>query len=259
MKVCYDGSGFSGWQVQHNGRSVQEELQDALCQISGESTQVCGSGRTDTGVHALAQCAHFDYSGSMTPAQMVLAFRTKLPDDVRVLGITPVPDGFSARFRACRRTYLYRLAREKSPFNRNYMGFVPYRKIDTQLIREAAQLFLGRHDFSSFGRPNPAVPNRVCEVQSISFEEFPDHWRLLIIADRFLHNMVRRIIGALISISHNSLPPETITALIEQTKPSQNNIFTAPAQGLYLVRVDYPEHFGLTEFCDPDHLAIETQ
>jgi len=258
MKISYDGNGFWGWQIQRHGRSVQHVLQSALHEISGNPSLVIASGRTDTGVHALAQCAHFDYEGSMTPQQMVLAFRTRLPDDVRVMDIIAVPDNFSARYQACRRTYLYKLARNKSPFNRLYMGFVPYKKIDPVLIREAAQLFLGRHDFSSFGRPNPAVPNRICEVQSISFDEFPDHWELIISADRFLHNMVRRIMGALISISHGSLSPRVVTELIDQARPTQNNVFTAPAQGLYLVRVDYPEHFGLTDFCSPDAVTLST-
>lgn len=252
MKVCYDGNGFMGWQIQKRGRTVQQEVQGALERISGVATPVIAAGRTDAGVHALAQCAHFGYEGSMTPQQLVLAFRTQLADDVRVLAITPIPANFSARYQACQRTYLYKLAREKSPFNRNYMGFVPYKNIQTALIREAAQHFLGTHDFSSFGRPNPVVPNRICEVREIRFEEYADHWELIIRADRFLHNMVRRIMGALISLSHNDLPPSTVTDLIMRAKPTQNNVFTAPAQGLYLVCVDYPAHFGLTDFCRPD-------
>ena len=122
MRLMYDGSAFHGWQVQRSKRSVQGDLVSALAGIGVEKPTLTGSGRTDAGVHALAQFAHFDHPGTMTPRQLLLALNTHLDYDVRVTGIWKVADDFHARFQASARSYTYLLAKERTPFNRLYMG-----------------------------------------------------------------------------------------------------------------------------------------
>lgn len=240
MKICYDGTGYHGWQKQHNGISIQARLEAALQEIAHSHIPIIGAGRTDAGVHALAQYAHFDYEGAMLPYQLVLAFRRHLPDDIKVLEINKVNSALSARYQAYERSYCYVLAKEKTPFNRNYTGFMPHLKLFLPAMQCAALRILGMHDFSSFGRANPEVPNRICYVKSLLITETEEHFEFLITADRFLHNMVRRIVGTLANISHFALPPETIDAILEDACPRQNLVTTAPASGLYLIDVKYP-------------------
>lgn len=167
IKLCYDGTKFWGWQKQANGRTVQSVLESAVEQFAGVPTSVIAAGRTDAGVHATAQYAHFDYCGNMLPRQILLAFRRWLPSDVKVLNITPVDQNLSARYQACERSYKYILAKELTPFNRLYTGFIPHLKLSLQPMLDASKLFIGQRDFSSFGRLNPEVPNHICHVQTL--------------------------------------------------------------------------------------------
>ncbi|MCK9556921.1 MAG: tRNA pseudouridine(38-40) synthase TruA [Candidatus Cloacimonetes bacterium] len=240
IKMAYDGSCFIGWQKQKQGRSIQSVMERALEQFSGKPVALIAAGRTDTGVHALAQYAHFDYDGRMTMEQMLKAFRRWLPDDVKVLQIWQISEDFSARYQACERQYKYLLSKDRDPFNRTYSGFIPHLRIRLEPMQEAAQRMLGSHDFSSFGRLNPEVPNHICEIKEINITEDNDYFTFFIRADRFLHNMVRRIVGTLANISHFSLSPDTIDRLLAEQCPRQNLVTTAPAEGLYLVGVKYP-------------------
>ncbi len=246
MKICYDGTAYHGWQIQQNGISIQAVLERVIARFAEAPVKVVGAGRTDTGVHAWGQHAHFDYNGSMRPQQMLLAFRRWLPEDIKVLEIRQVSPELSARYQAYERSYLYLLAKRQTPFNRLYTGNIPYLKINMKLMQEAGQLLLGKHDFSSFGRANPEVPNRICDIKELEITETEDCFRFKIRADRFLHNMVRRMVGTLANISHQGLVPETISAILNDTCPRQNLVITAPASGLYLMDVKYPaEYFEL--------------
>ncbi len=242
MKLCYDGTGYHGWQKQHNGISIQAVLEKALSIFAERDIPIVAAGRTDAGVHAMAQYAHFDYDGSMQPYQMLLAFRRYLPYDIKVLEIMKVSSELSARYQAYERSYRYILAKSRTPFNRNYSGFLPSIQLELHPMKAAAEHILGKHDFSSFGRANPEVPNRICEVKSLEITETDDSFIFHITADRFLHNMVRRIVGTLANISHFNLPPETIDAILSDACPRQNLVTTAPASGLYLIDVKYPAH-----------------
>lgn len=240
MKLMYDGSAFHGWQKQKNQRSVQEDLETALAMFSTLGNQVTASGRTDAGVHALAQCAHFDYEGAMTPERLIRAFRRYLKDDVKVLDIKPVADDFHARFDACQRSYVYLLTRDRTPFNRNYKGYIPHKRYELESMRACTKYLLGAHDYSSFGKHNPAVPNRICDVKDIKILTHREDIVFLIRADRFLHNMMRRIVGTIVDISHCSLDPSVIAEILAEAQPRQKLGMPAPAEGLYLVEVKYP-------------------
>jgi tRNA pseudouridine(38-40) synthase len=135
IKISYDGTGFIGWQKQKRGRSVQSVMENALAEFCGKPTSLVAAGRTDTGVHALAQYAHFEYEGRMNLNQILLAFRRWLPDDVKVLQIWQVSDALSARYQAYERQYLYILSKDRDPFNRQYSGYIPHLKVSLKPCR----------------------------------------------------------------------------------------------------------------------------
>lgn len=241
MTIAYDGTYFHGWQVQPGQRSVQHVLETMLASFGCDNPEVVASGRTDAGVHALGQRAHFDYAGSMVPRQMLLAFRTRLPLDVDVVDVIPVPDGFHARYDACEREYHYLLAKRRTPFNRNFTGFLPGKYQDPDYLMDLASVLIGNYDYSSFGRPNPNIPNRMCHVKEISITDRGDRLMFRVVADRFLHNMVRRIVGTLVTFGQKGLAKEVLLEILLQHDPRQTLVPTAPACGLYLARVGYPD------------------
>ncbi len=254
MKLAYDGTDYHGWQKQKNGLAIQDVLENALQFFAQKPSSIIAAGRTDTGVHALAQYAHFDYDGRMQPDQMLLAFKRLLPPNIKVLGISPVSQFLSARYQAYERSYRYILAKESTPFNCRYSGFIPHLKLMLAPMQSASEYLKGKHDFSSFGRANPEVPNRICDVQKLSISENLESYVFEIVADRFLHNMVRRIVGTLVNISHFGLAPQIIDDILKQRCPRQNLVTTAPASGLYLIDVKYPAEF-LDETFVPENLS----
>ncbi|MCB5234366.1 MAG: tRNA pseudouridine(38-40) synthase TruA [Candidatus Cloacimonetes bacterium] len=240
IRMEYDGSCFIGWQKQKRGRSIQSVVESALAAFTRCYQPVVAAGRTDAKVHALSQYAHFDYEGKMGMPQILLAFRRWLPDDIKILQIWEIDEQFSARYQAYERSYRYIMSKDITPFNRNYSGYIPYLKLRSEPMREAAVFLLGHHDFSSYGRANPEVPNHFCEIKEISITETDDSYIFDVRADRFLHNMVRRIVGTLCNISHFELPANTTAEVLADRCPRQNIVTTAPAEGLYLVDVKYP-------------------
>ncbi len=240
MRLMYDGAGFRGWQVQCAGRSIQGDLISAFHQIGVRHPGVTGAGRTDAGVHALAHFAHFDYPGTMSPRQLLLALNNKLGEDLLITGIWPVADDFHARYQAMARSYAYLLARVQTPLNRLHTGFMPRRNIGRETLSRLAEVLLGPHDFSSLSRDNPLVPNHVCAIQQLRVSEDRGIIRFDIRADRFLHNMVRRIVGTLVNLDHAGLGSAALQAILDEANPRQKLVTTAPAQGLYLTGVRYP-------------------
>jgi tRNA pseudouridine38-40 synthase len=240
IKLAYDGTEFIGWQKQKQGRSIQVILEKALANFAERETPIVAAGRTDAGVHATAQYAHFEYEGRMQPYQILKAFRRWLPEDLKVLEITAVSQDLSARYQAFERCYKYILTKDRTPFNRNRSGHIPHLKIQLEPMQRAAPAFLGQHDFSTFGRLNPEVTNHICEIKELSITEDEQDFIFIVRADRFLHNMVRRIVGTLANVSHFALEADTITRLLEERCSRQRLVLTAPACGLYLIDVKYP-------------------
>lgn len=252
INVAYDGTDFSGWQIQKTGRTVQGVLENALSEICKQEVKIMGSGRTDTGVHALNQIAHFEFPHTMETSRVKIALHTKLPYDIRINKVHDVPDNFHARYDAFERSYRYILTTERTPFNRYYKTFLPRKKLDINLIKAAIPYFIGEHDFLAFSKPNPDIPNTICNLKRlVVFQQDNDYvWELS--ANRFLHNLVRRIVGTLINISHNKLDPDIINYLFEKGKMNQKYVFTAPPQGLYLTEVKYKKELLL----NPDKTII---
>ena len=241
LDLAFDGTDFNGWQIQKSGRTIQQVLENALSRMAKQKINIVGSGRTDSGVHAVQQIAHFDYEGKMNCRQIQLAMHALLPDDIRIKRVLSVSDDFHARFDAFRRTYNYHIAKQRTPFNRLYKSWYPKISFDTAYISQACGYFIGEHDFSSFAKPNPDLKHYICTLEKLELIETDDSYMFEISANRFLHNMVRRIVGCILTLMHKGIEPSKITEFLENPQHNQVLVPTAQAQGLFLVKVEYPE------------------
>jgi tRNA pseudouridine38-40 synthase len=240
LRIAYDGTNYHGWQIQPNGITVQEVLENALSEIAKTKIKVNGSGRTDSGVHALNQIAHIDFPINMTEEQIVAAITRKIPNDIRILSAVKVNEDFNSRFDAIERKYFYLISKERNPFNLRYTTNFARKKIKADIIPEYCNKFIGKHDFSAFSKPNPDVPNHVCNIKMLNFYERENDFYFEIVANRFLHNMVRRIVGTIINLTNKDFNPDLICDLLKMKSSNQKYIITAPPTGLFLAKVSYP-------------------
>ena len=242
--LSYDGSNYCGWQIQKNKRNtIGQVLEDVLYKICKQKVSAIASGRTDTKVHAIYQPVHFDFPiESMNEKQIIFALRSLLPKDIYAQEVIKVKNDFSARYDAFSRKYCYYIGKSYSPFKRNYQAFYSRKKIITTYINNCLPYFLGEKDFTSFCKINLEIPNKVCKVQEISFVEKEDKYIFTIKANRFLHHMVRKIVGTLINFSDNEYPMEILPKLFLAKSANQKYIITAFPQGLYLTKVEYNFH-----------------
>ena len=245
LTIQYDGTDFSGWQTQEGRRTVQGELARILSLLEGEEVVVHGAGRTDAGVHAEAQVASARLRREMEPRRLAAALNGNLPRDVRVISAAPVPDDFHARFDAKGKTYCYRVFNESfmSPFWSRY-ALHESRPLDLGRMREAAQLFLGEHDWTAFSAAQSDVKTRVRNVTALEVTEHASargRGRLVEIrasAEGFLRYMVRSIAGTLLAAGRGEIDHDLIRRAIE-TGERPHAFVTAPAHGLTLVEVHY--------------------
>jgi tRNA pseudouridine38-40 synthase len=240
LLIEYDGSAFCGWQTQAEGASVQSAVEAALRTALREPVDVVGSGRTDAGVHALGQVAHFVSSRAVDARRLRASLNGLLPPSVAVLAAEAAPDGFHARFHAVRRTYHYRVAFAPRALDRHARVVLPP-GLDVDAMNAAARALLGRHEFSTFCRTRSETPNRVCTVERAAWapEARPGDWRFEIAADRFLHGMVRAIVGTLLEVGRGRRSVDSIPALLAASDRRVAGP-AAPPHGLALVQVDYP-------------------
>jgi len=239
LQISYDGTNFSGWQIQPDQRTVQQTIENSLLNIFKENIQITGSGRTDAGVHARNQYAHFDLFSTIPLPGIKKALNSNLPNDIRIINAFNVKIDFHSRYDARSRIYEYIITREFSPFHRFYKSFLPKIKFNPEIITNCLPCFIGNHDFTAFAKHNPDLKNNFCEITEFELCENEIDLVFEIQANRFLHNMVRRIIGTLLNISHFNLDPQIITELITQKNANHKLIYTAPPQGLYLKDVKY--------------------
>jgi len=240
VKISYDGTDFCGWQIQKEGRTVQQVLEVALSKIAKDEIKTISAGRTDAGVHAIGQYANFQFPIQMTAKQIQFALRTHLPYDIKITQIVDVPENFSARYDAVSRNYKYILAKYRTPFNRKYKSYIPKLNLRTEIAEDCLKYFMGKHDFTSFAKLNPDLNNYYCNILEFEFNETEDDYIFEIKSNRFLHNMVRRIVGTIINISGSGNKPSIITKLLEAKTTKNKLITTAPPNGLYLANVEYP-------------------
>jgi tRNA pseudouridine38-40 synthase len=245
LLIQYDGTDFHGWQIQENLRTVQGELTSALSLIDGRNVSVHGSGRTDAGVHAEGQVASVDIQREITPEKLRAAINANVGKDVRVMEAEVVDPEFHARYSAIEKTYVYRIvnAQVVSPFWARYV-YQEARRLDLNRMRSAAQLFLGRHDWTAFSAAQSDVEDRVRTITCLDISERFDIRaqapiiEICVTADGFLRYMVRTIAGTLMSIARNELANDALGEAIE-TGRRPLAATTAPACGLTLLSVRY--------------------
>jgi tRNA pseudouridine38-40 synthase len=245
LTLSYDGSEFSGWQVQPGANTVQGTLASALGRITGEKVLPQGSGRTDAGVHALAQVMTFVTESSVPTGNFVKALNDLLPPSVRVLEVEEAPPEFHARHSAKAKTYRYRIYRESicPPFLARYVWHFPYRLAEAEMGR-AAGLVVGEHDFTSFAAVDPergrkdGPASHVRNIFSSAWERRDEELVYTVRGSGFLHHMVRNLVGTFILVGKATLRVEDVTRILEARNRSAAGA-TAPASGLYLVHVEY--------------------
>lgn len=239
LTISYDGTAYSGWQFQENGPSIQEEIEKALQAALGCFTRVTGASRTDAGVHALGQRAHFDTLSSIPPEKFPFVLNRYLPRDIRVLAGVAVPLDFHARFQAAGKLYTYRIhnAPHPSALYRNLTAHVPV-FLDAEKMHEAGQRLIGTHDFAAFAAAGGSAKTTVRTIDFLSVQRAGEEITLRVHGNAFLYNMVRIIAGTLIGIGQGKLPPDCLTHALENGNRLELGV-TAPAQGLELTRVEY--------------------
>lgn len=258
LTIAYDGAAYAGWQVQAEQPTIQAAIESAVHKITGTPTRVIASGRTDSGVHALGQVASFDTESRLTAGQLQRALNAELPHDIAVLRAVDARPGFHA-IRDCigkRYRYVLHDGPTRDVFHRHHSWHVRQR-LDVGVMRQAAGPLVGTHDFRSFETQWPNRDSSVRTVREIAIERRTDHPSLIdfeIEADGFLYNMVRAIVGTLVEVGRGARSIDWPTAVLAAQDRSQAGA-TAPAQGLFLLRVDYPPDVLLLV---SDHAAAET-
>lgn len=247
LGIEYDGSSFCGWQTQPAGCAAQDKLEQALAQIAGERIATVCAGRTDAGVHALAQVVHFDTSVQRPESAWVRGVNALLPSAIAVTWAMQVNGEFHARYSARNRCYRYMLLNHpvRPAADRCRVGWF-HMSLDLENMRAAARLLLGEHDFSAFRSSECQARSPVRELRRLDIERRGDYVIFDICANAFLYHMVRNIVGALIEIGRGARDRQWLQELIDSCDRSKAPAM-ASALGLYLVKVDYPAAFALPE------------
>jgi tRNA pseudouridine38-40 synthase len=239
--ISFKGTSYHGWQIQPKAITIQKILDEALTMILGEKISTTGAGRTDAGVHALVFCAHFDSSDPDLTANKNLIFRLNrfLPDDITVTGIRKVVPDSNARYSAISRTYKYHISRTKDPFNDDSSWFI-HGDLDIESMNRASEILLNHSDFTSFSRLHSDSKTNFCKVYSARWEQSGSRLTFTIKADRFLRNMVRAITGTMVEVGKGKINPDEFERII-LLKDRSSAGMSAPAKGLFLEAVEYPE------------------
>ncbi|MEK3889030.1 tRNA pseudouridine(38-40) synthase TruA [Bacillus sp. FSL K6-3431] len=238
--IAYDGSGYSGYQIQINGKTVQEMLEKALKKMhKGIEIKVTSSGRTDAGVHAYGQVFHFDSPLILSSDRWVNALNGLLPQDVALQSMEKVSQDFHARYDVVGKTYKYFLytGKIRDPLKRKFTSYYPY-KLNIDHMREAISHFIGTYDFTSFCSAKTTKENRVRTISTLHMEECENEIIFTFTGNGFLYNMVRIIVGTLLHVGNGKIAPSDIPDILaacDRKRAGQ----TAPAEGLYLWEVYY--------------------
>jgi len=240
LQCSYKGTNYHGWQVQPNAVSVQEVLEKALTTILREQIAVVGAGRTDTGVHASFFILHFEVSVAVSENfDLIYKLNSFLPEDIAVQRFWPVHEEAHARFNALSRTYHYYISTIKDPFatEMSYRYLLP---LDVEKMNQAAKILFDYEDFTSFSRLHTDVKTNNCKIYRAEWKTEGDKLVFVIKADRFLRNMVRAIVGTLLEVGKGKLSVDDFRAIIEKKDRGAAGA-SAPAKGLFLAEIEYPE------------------
>ncbi len=239
LTIEYNGTRYSGWQVQRNARTVAGEIERAVAEATGAATvELYGSGRTDAGVHALRQVAHLDVRTTLPPATLRTRINEALPADIVLLAIEPAPRTFHARHDAVARSYVYQVSRRKTAFAKPCVWWVK-EPLDVEAMRVAAGHFVGFHDFRHFAQADAAEASTAVHLEALELYEDGDLILIHVEGSHFLWKMVRRLVGVLVEVGRGGLSPDAAGALLEDGRGLPARL-TAPASGLFLERVYYP-------------------
>lgn len=249
LTIEYAGTRYSGWQIQKNARTVQGELERAIREVTGDGDfELYGSGRTDAGVHALAQVAHLDVSSSLPADLLRRRINDSLPADIVILDAVPVRHRFHARHDAVARSYLYQVSRRKAAFAKPFVWWVK-EPLDLDAMRKAASSFVGFHDFQSFSDNDPSEGSTEVALDTLDIHEDDDLIVVHVEGSHFIWKMVRRIVGVLVAIGRGDLAADDVAGLLSGPSELPARL-TAPAAGLFLERVYYAG--------DPRDLPVRT-
>lgn len=241
ITLAYDGTAYHGWQVQPNGRSVQEVLRQALSLLLSTPTDIVGAGRTDAGVHARMMVAHFEHDGPVLDGvQLAYRMNRLLPRDIAIESIVPVDREMHARFSATKRTYHYYLHTCKNPFLRHYSWEVHY-PLDFEIMNQGAALLIGEKDFACFCKSGTDVKTTICNVSEAYWKPVDGtdgQWVFTISANRFLRNMVRAVVGTLIDLGRHRMTMEQLEQTLGKgTRCDAGE--SVPGHALFLDAVEY--------------------
>ncbi|GMQ81414.1 MAG: tRNA pseudouridine(38-40) synthase TruA [Rhodothermia bacterium] len=239
LDIEYDGTDWHGWQSQPDDRTVQDSIEAALSTALRQPVSIVGSGRTDAGVHARGQVAHFVLEKAIDEARLFASVNGILPNSIAVRKIDQTYGSFHARYDARKRRYRYRICCIPIAIGRRYHWYVAPTP-DINAMNQAADDLLGEHDFSTFCSSNSETKNRICSVFEARWHEADvmSSWFFEIIGNRFLHGMVRSIVGTLVEIGHGKRDVDSIPSLLK-SEDRRNAGFSAPAEGLTLEEVVY--------------------
>lgn len=236
----YDGTRYSGWQKQQNAKTIQGAIIKAVSEIFGSDTfDFQGSGRTDSGVHALCQVAHLEVKSMLAPEILKLKLNDLLPHDINILEIEKAKPTFHARHDATARSYIYQISRRRTAFGKNYVWWIKD-KLDFNAMTEASKLFVGMHDFSSFAEEDKEDKSKKVLIDNINLKESGDVILIRIQGSHFIWKMVRRITGVLVEIGRKKKSINDVYLYLNKfsNEPAR---FTAPPSGLFLENVFYNE------------------
>ena len=236
--LSFNGASFHGWQIQPNENSVQEELEKALGILLQQKTSVMGAGRTDAGVHAKCMIAHFETDKNIVIDKLKFNLNNVLSSFISIKDVREVKPDFHARFDALSRTYNYVITPQKDPFQSEFSHQYT-KKIDVELMNEAAKLLQGERDFSCFSKSKTQTFTNNCDLQKAEWREEAGLFVFEIRANRFLRNMVRAIVGTLLEVNEGKRTIESIPALLDSKNRSEAGV-SVPAKGLFLVDIEYP-------------------
>ena len=262
LLIEYDGTDYVGWQVQDNGRSVQGDLTAAFQRLFQKEIHVHGAGRTDAGVHARGMVAHVDLPSEidMLLRKLTIALNATTPEDVVVRDVRPVSEDFHARFTATARQYRYTIKNERTAIDRNFVWAIKH-SVDRQAMERATALLFGEHDFTSFSKRSNDVDHYRCFVEEARWDwdidrssaesDFGTTFALTLRANRFVRGMVRALVGALVQVGQSYLTVEEFERLLLAPREVARAKYIAPAHGLVLEGVAYPDEFGLWRINEP--------
>jgi tRNA pseudouridine38-40 synthase len=238
LTIEYAGTRYSGWQIQKNARTVQGEVERAVREATtaGEF-ELYGSGRTDAGVHALAQVAHLEVDTALPVETLRRRINNALPSDINILGIEQVRHRFHARHDAVSRSYIYQVSRRRTAFAKPFVWWVK-EDLDLPRMREIAERFVGMHDFQSFSDDDPAEKSTAVQVQSLELIDEGDLIIVRIAGSHFIWKMVRRLVGVIVEVGRGGLTVDAAAAMLH-TRSAAPARLTAPASGLFLEEVVY--------------------